>query len=60
MSQDKCHQGWRRHQSLATIVGLLNEYLPQSLLNQSDMKYFPKHVIEAAISDLQKSMLKKY
>jgi len=41
------------------VLGLLNKYLPQFPLNQSDMKYFPKRVIEAAISDLQKSILKK-
>ena len=49
----------RDYEQALMVLGLLNEYLPQFSLNQSDMKYFPKHVIEAAISDLQKSMLKK-
>jgi hypothetical protein len=49
----------RDYEQALMVLGLLNEYLPQFPLNQSDMKYFPKHVIEAAISDLQKSMLKK-
>ena len=35
------------------VMQLLNEYLPQYSLNQSEMKYFPKRVIEAAILDLQ-------
>jgi hypothetical protein len=49
----------RDYEQALMVLGLLNEYLPQFPLNQSDMKYFPKHVIESAISDLQKSMLKK-
>ena len=35
------------------VLQLLNEHLPQFPLEQSEMKYFPKRVIEAAISDLR-------
>lgn len=35
------------------VLALLKEYLPQFPLDQSDMKYFPKQVIEAALLDLQ-------
>jgi len=49
----------RDYQQALIVLDLLNEYLPQFPLNQSDMKYFPRHVIETAISDLHKSALKK-
>ena len=49
----------RDYKQAVMVLDLLNEYLPQFPLDQSNMKYFPRHVIEAAISDLQKSTLKK-
>ena len=49
----------RDFQQALMVLDLINEYLPQFSLDQSDMKYFPRHVIERAISDLHKSTLKK-
>jgi hypothetical protein len=49
----------RDFQQALMVLDLINEYLPQFALDQSDMKYFPKHVIQAAISELHKYSLQK-
>lgn len=49
----------RDFQQALMVLDLINEYLPQFALDQSDMKYFPKHVIERAISELHKYSLQK-
>ena len=49
----------RDFQQALMVLDLINEYLPQFAVDQSDMKYFPKHVIERAISELHKYSLQK-
>jgi hypothetical protein len=49
----------RDFQQALMVLDLINEYLPQFAVDQSDMKYFPKNVIERAISELHKYSLQK-